>query len=163
MLMLPIIAQEGKTENTSEDSGWSSGWVASIAFAIFKIFSFSLLSRWLNYRWASEDCNLPGKQERLGRICQMARGLQQVPFSISMRVLFPFSISIRVLFPLSISTSLVRCWVQGQRAAGQSLAPSRQLLRSWTPCRKPTSGNSWKLTSGDSLKLTPGDSCKLTL
>jgi len=52
-LLVRAARQEGKTENTSEDSGWSSGW-------------------------ASEDCNLPGKQERLGRICQMARGLQQV-------------------------------------------------------------------------------------
>jgi hypothetical protein len=52
-LLVRAARQGCKTENTSEDSGWSSGW-------------------------ASEDCNLPGKQERLGRICQMARGLQQV-------------------------------------------------------------------------------------
>jgi len=52
-MLIKAARQEGKTENISEDSGWSSGW-------------------------ASEDCNLPGKEERLGRIRQMARGLQQV-------------------------------------------------------------------------------------
>ena len=107
IFLIWYLTQKGKTENTSEDSGWSSGWIALaislvIAFVIgvaldldIAIFNINvkfyililivtiLLAQVLILsglvRWASEDCNLPSKQERLGRICQMARGLQQVP------------------------------------------------------------------------------------
>ena len=62
------------------------------------------------------------------------------PFSITTRVPFSFSISTRVPFSI-LPSLLLRCWVQGPRAARQSPAPSKQLPPSWLPCRKPTSGN----------------------